>query len=106
WANQRFLVSASRLNFVCGSGYRYPVRKFFEVPAGLSALICYPSTGFSDYGFVDGTNAVVTMPEDFGRAARLLLADGDRCARLAGNGFELARRLHSAERRADDLLAC
>ncbi|MCS6947570.1 MAG: glycosyltransferase, partial [Steroidobacteraceae bacterium] len=104
--HQRWIVSHARLNFVCGSGYRYPVRKFFEIPAARSALVCYPCTGLSDYGFTDGVNCLYTVPEDFGRTARRLLQDESLRDRLERKALELVLKNHSVERRASDLIEC
>lgn len=106
WANQRFLVSRSRVNFVCGSGYRYPVRKFLEVPSARSTMVCLPCNGFSDYGFVDGKNVVVAAPQDFGAVAKRLLANDRQRDRLEGDAWNTVRRLHSTRRRVDDLIEC
>jgi len=105
-ANQRFLTHRSAINFVCGSGYRYPVRKFFEIPAVRSAMLAYPCTGMRDYGFVDGEHYLQIAPEDFGREARKLLANESLRTRLIDNASEMVVRLHSAERRVDDLIEC
>lgn len=104
--NQKFLLRRSAANFVCGSGYKYPVRKFFEVPAARSALLSYPCTGMQDYGFVDGEHYIQLVPEDFGREAkRLLQREADR-KKLVNNACEMVSRLHSTQRRVDDLLEC
>lgn len=105
-ANQRFLTHRSAINFVCGSGYRYPVRKFFEIPAVRSAMLAYPCTGMRDYGFVDGEHYLQVAPEDFGREARKLLANESLRTRLIDNAWQMVARLHSAERRVDGLIEC
>lgn len=105
-SNQRFFVERSRASFVCGSGYCYPVRKFFEVPAQRSLLIAYPCFGFSDYGFADGVNCVVTAPEDFGATARRMLAKPELCEKLRNSAWAMVRRLHSVESRVDNLVEC
>ncbi len=100
------MIARSRISFVCGSGYKYAVRKFFEIPAARSAMIAYPCVGFEDYGFVDGENVIVALPEDAGHAARSLANNGSLRERLTKNAWEMVGRLHSAEKRVSDLLEC
>ncbi|MFZ4664231.1 MAG: glycosyltransferase family protein [Caldilineaceae bacterium] len=102
--NQEQFVKHARLNFVCGSGLKYPVRKFFEAPAAWSAMIAYPCTGFADYGFVDGQNVIVSEPQAVGATARRLLQTKQICDQLAKNGRETVHRLHRVEQRVTDLL--
>jgi hypothetical protein len=105
-ANQRFLTHRSAINFVCGSGYRYPVRKFFEIPAARSAMLAYPCSGMRDYGFVDGEHYLQIAPEYFGREAQKLLANKFLRSKLIDNAWQMVSRLHSTERRVDDLIEC
>ena len=105
-ASQRLFTARSAINFVCGSGYRYPVRKFFEIPAVRSALLCYPCTGMRDYGFVAGEHYLEVAPEGFGREAKKLLAEPNRRERMIEKAAAMVRRLHSVGRRASDLIEC
>ena len=105
-AAQRALVSRSRTAFVCGSGARYPVRKFLEVPGAGVPMLADPCLGFADFGFTDGVNALVCAPEDAGTAARRLLNDGALRDRLATAAWETVSRLHSMRKRADDVVEC
>ncbi len=103
---QRHFTQRSATNFVCGSGYNYPVRKFFEIPAAYSALIAYPCTGMRDYGFVDGEHYVEIAPEDYGREAQRLREDDTRRCKMAQKAWEMVSRLHSTTKRVDDLVEC
>lgn len=105
-AAQRALVTRSRTGFVCGSGMGYPVRKFLEVPGAGVPMLAYPCQGFTDFGFVDGVNAVVCAPEDAGAAARRLVADPALRERIASSALEMITRLHSMRQRADDMIEC
>lgn len=103
---QNVFARRSFVNFVCGSGLKYPVRKFFEIPAALSAMIAYPCTGFSDFGFKDGENVVVSTPEGFGKAARLLMNNSRLRDRIRKNAWQLIQEQHSVRKRVDDLIQC
>ena len=56
--SQQFLLSHSLISFVCGSAYKYPVRKFFEVAASNSLLLSLPFNGFEHFGFKVGKNCI------------------------------------------------
>jgi hypothetical protein len=105
-AMQRFIVERSAATFVCGSWMAYPVRKYFEVPAARSAMVAYPCQGFSDFGFKDGVNTLITMPEDAGKSVRRLLADDRLRAGIIEEAFDLMRGTHSIRNRAIEMRAC
>lgn len=96
----------SRTSFVCGSGLRYLVRKFFEVPAAWSATLAYPSMAFEHFGFRDGENVIITSPEDSGKTVRTLLNHRNLLHATTKRGWEMVRALHSVEKRATDFIEC
>jgi hypothetical protein len=104
--DQKFLIERSKVTYVCGSGYRYTVRKFFEVPAAYATLLAFPSANFAQYGFIDGENFIATTPEDAARDCRKLLGNPSLMDRLRRRAYELVRREHSARKRAQDFLSC
>ena len=66
---QRFLnvdfqlrFESCRYAYTCGSGLDMPIRKFFEIPAAGTVLVCKPFAGFEAAGFRDGENAIVCLP--------------------------------------------
>jgi hypothetical protein len=92
-------ISNSALAFADGSGLEWPVRKFFEIPAFGSALMCLPCNGFGDLGFIDGESATATTPESIVDDARQLLADPLRLGRLQLGGWNVIRQSHTVEAR-------
>jgi hypothetical protein len=103
---QRILMHRSAVVFVCGSGLRYAVRKFLEVPVTRTAMICYPCVGFEDLGFRDGIHTVATLPEDASKTARQILRNPKLRDSLINSAWTLATTQHSVERRAEQLLTC
>jgi hypothetical protein len=93
-------LESCRYSYTCGSALDMPVRKFFEVPAARSVLVCKPFTGFEAAGFRDGESAVVCAPEDIVDAHRMLEADQDRAQAIADAGQKLVRERHSVSARA------
>lgn len=94
-------LDSSDVAFACGSGYRYPVAKFFEIPAGRTAIFGVPFLGASDAGFIDGHSFVVCAPEDF--AARFREASPSELAELSKNLLHTMEAIHSGKARGDQL---
>lgn len=104
--SQRFFVSHSQATFVCGAGARYPVFKFFEIPAAHSMMIAYPFSGMQDYGFEDGINVIYSIPEDAGKIIKKYLSNKDKTNKIVNNAAQLMQEKHTIEKRISDLLLC
>ena len=104
--NQRSLLRNSEVGCTCGSGVMYDVRKFYEIPAAGSALVCYADINLENLGFVDGKTCIYSKPEDYGRAVKHLLSNRSELNRLRRAGFEMVRDLHSMEKRVSDFIEC
>ena len=96
-------IAATRYSYTCGSGLAMPIRKFFEIPAAGSVLVCRPFHGFAEAGFIDGVNCVVAEPNELMDVHHLLVADPDRAQHMASAGQHLVMDLHSVSARADHL---
>jgi hypothetical protein len=96
----RSQLKNSRYAFTCGSGLNMPIRKFFEIPAAGTVLVCKPFNGFKDAGFRHGENCVVSEPADIADAHEWLEADPDRAQRIADAGRNLVMNQHSVAARA------
>ena len=92
-------ISRSALAFTDGSGLEWPVRKFLEIPALGSALLCVPCNGFEALGFRDGESAIATTPESVVDDASRLLADPDRLRPVQQAGWLVVQRCHTVEAR-------
>jgi hypothetical protein len=96
-------IAATRYSYTCGSALDMPIRKFFEIPASGSVLVCRPFHGFKDAGFIDGKNCMIVEPEQIIDAHRSLLADPDLAQRLASSGQHLVMEKHSLDARSRHL---
>lgn len=105
WLNAGFRaeIRSARHAFTCGSGLAWPIRKFFEIPALGTLLVCKPCSGFSDLGFVDGVNAVACEPERILELDAWLRTEPDRAAAIARAGQALVLRQHGTTARAAQL---
>jgi Glycosyl transferases group 1 len=96
-------IASTRFSYTCGSALRMPIRKFFEIPAAGSVLVCRPFEGFSDAGYRDGVNAVIAEPDTLIDVHQSLMADPDKAQRIARAGQRLVMDGHSLSARARDL---
>ena len=96
-------IAATRYSYTCGSGLMMPIRKFFEIPAAGSVLICRPFAGFEAAGFRDGENCIIAEPQNLAAVHADLSGDPERAERIARAGQQMILNRHSLSARADDL---
>lgn len=96
----RSMIARSWRTFTCGSALRWPIRKFFEIPAFGSLLVCEPCAGFAKLGFVDGENCLV-----IGDVDEIIAATQDRAQmrQMIAAGQAVVRQRHTAQVRARQL---
>lgn len=96
-------IADSRFAFTCGSAFGYPVRKFFEIPALGTILVCSACNGFEALGFRDGVNAIVCQPEDLVALEKRLISNPEMAQSIASEGRKLIGERHTVEVRAAQL---
>ena len=85
--------------FTDGSKLRWPVRKFFEIPAYGSLLACEPFHRFEDLGFVEGENFVEATPDVLPDVVKKALSDQDWTLQMILSAQEMVKKNHSATAR-------
>ncbi len=101
----RNLIQSSKYCYTCGSGLGYPVRKFFEIPALGSVLVCMPCNGFEALGFENGVNAIVAHPNEIPDVHAFLEAHPEEAQGIADAGRKLVWEKHTVQARAAQLAA-
>ncbi|RPJ19673.1 MAG: glycosyltransferase family 1 protein [Desulfobacteraceae bacterium] len=96
-------LRTSRYSFTCGSLLRYPIRKFFEIPAAGCVLVTDGCNGFESLGFQDRKNAVVCPPEHILETHEWLTRNPDQAQAIATAGRELVKNTHSVSARGRQL---
>jgi len=95
------IISNSKFSFTCGSALRWPLRKFFELPALGTVLLCYPFKSAEKYGFIDGETCIyINSPEDFNYKIKHLLGDKKTQDKIASNGREMVYSKHLISNRS------
>ena len=90
----------SKFNFTCGSKLKLPIRKYFEIPASGSLLVCSPCNGFNELGFVDGVNCIISNPEDLTELNQKLMKSPEKTKTMARLGQKMVLTNHTIEVRA------
>ena len=98
------IIARSQAAYTEGSAYDYPVRKFIEIPAQRTLLMCTPHPGFEDRGFREGETHLEVAPEDVTRLVRTFDFGSAAVRTIVQQGFDMVRRLHHADARADQLI--
>jgi glycosyl transferase family 1 len=99
----KYFISRSKFSFACGSGLRYFVRKFLEIPSFGSAMVAYPPLNMDDYGFVDYESYIKVEPESVEQRVKEFIEDNELQRYLVANAKSLVLRLHTDEVRARQL---
>jgi hypothetical protein len=99
-------LGSARYAYTDGSGVDYPIRKFFEMPALGTVLLCTPCAGFEDLGFSDRKNAVVVSPDGIDKAVEWLRKSPAQAQQIADAGRKLIWERHSLHARAEQLARC
>ena len=64
------ILERSKTSFTCGSALGFPIRKYFEIPASGSILLCKPFLNFENLGFKSGVNCFSIDENDLQRRYR------------------------------------
>lgn len=91
-------IANSKMSFASGSELGVPVRKYLEIPAKGTLLVCTRFHGMHHLGFRHMENCIILeRPQDILDYLNIDLAEAQRIAR---NGLELIKQKHSSSARA------
>lgn len=93
------MINSSWFTFTCGSGLMWPIRKYFEIPAFGSLLVCVPCSSFEKMGFVDGVNCVTIDLSDNNNFLSKI-PNKESASVMIQKGQRLVRDKHTAQVRA------
>ncbi|MCW1310035.1 MAG: glycosyltransferase [Candidatus Nanoarchaeia archaeon] len=93
-------LKSSKYAYTCGSGLNYPIRKFFEIPALGTVLVCMPCNGFGALGFKDKVNAITCMPNEIPEIHEFLKNNPEKAQEIADAGRELIWQKHTTRARS------
>ncbi len=93
------MINKSWCSYTCGTALRWPVRKFFEIPAFASLLVCHPCAGFEKLGFVDGENCFVADVNNIDEIIETT-RDKELVGEMIMKGQKMVQARHTAQVRA------
>lgn len=94
-------IKSSKFAFTCGTVYKMPLRKFFEIPALGTALICYPFKNAEKFGFIDNeTCFYVSSPQDFEYKIDKIMDDKNLYQKVMSNGRDMINSMHTTKQRS------
>ncbi len=99
-------ISRAKIFFTDHSRFRYPIAKYFEVPACNTLLLASGSQELRDLGFIDGVTFVEIKQYNYLEKAKYYLEHEDKRKKIANRGYEMVRRSHSTVVRARQFVNC
>jgi len=99
------LINCSKISFTCTSVFKYPVMKFFEIPACNSSLFADYNKEIGDLGFEPNRNMVdLNGVGDITLLVKSWLKSPKMLKELSQNGYELVHEQHTAKKRAEQFI--
>lgn len=97
-------INRAKIFLTGNSNLKYPLIKYYEVPACNTLLLAPTCNELEDLGFVPGEHFVAIDFTDFQERAEYYLAHPDERRSIAQSGYQMVRRYHSATVRASQLV--
>lgn len=99
-------VNRAKIFMTCDSIYRYPLRKYFEVPACHTLLLAPENPDLIQLGFRPGVHYVAISPRDYLAKANFYLHPNNEALRnkISHQGYEFVREKHTTATRTRELL--
>lgn len=102
--NYRDGLRKSKMAYADGGMMKTMVRKYFEIPAAGTVLVCDDIYGLNELGFVDMENCIIATPENLIEKTSAVLKDDILIQKIANAGRNLVIKKHSVIKRANDTL--
>lgn len=98
-------IQSSLICFTDGSRLNWPLRKYFEIPAFASLLVCEPFNECENLGFLENENFVQATPQTLPQVVSKVTAETDWAYDMIQKLQNMVREKHSASARIDQLSA-
>jgi len=98
--NYNIGLRKSKMAYADGGVGLQLVRKYSEIPARGTLMLCEDIPCLKNYGFIDGENVVIVTQDDFENKVKYLLNHIDKMQEIANNGKKMVLKKHSAVNQA------
>jgi hypothetical protein len=97
-------INKAKIFFTCDSVLKYPLLKYFEVPACKTLLLAPTFLELEDLGFIPSTHFVPINESDFAHKANYYLENEEERNRIIQQGHDFILQNHTVEIRAKQLV--
>jgi len=97
-------INRAKIFFTCGSIYKYPVMKYFEVPGCYTLLVAEENQDLIELGFKNGVNYVAADKTNFYRKGLHYLTNAKERKRIALAGYKFIHQNHTHRIRAQQFI--
>ncbi|MBD0381565.1 glycosyltransferase [Paenibacillus sedimenti] len=97
-------ISRSKIFFTDDLIYKYPIKKYFEVPACKTLLLASGSQELRDLGFLDEETFVEINQKNYYKKAKYYLQNEKERMKIAQQGYEMVHTRHTTEIRVKQFL--
>lgn len=97
-------INRAKIFFTCGSIYRYPVMKYFEVPGCNTLLIGEENKDLIELGFEDGVNFIAADQSNFYEKGLYYLENDKEREAIALAGYHFIHQHHTHQIRAQQFI--
>lgn len=94
--NYSVALRSSKMGYACGAVSRQILRKFAEIPCRGALLLCENIPSFTNYGFIDGENAVTVTTSNVLDVCEYFLTHLPEMQNIADNGRKMILKKHTA----------
>lgn len=98
-------IGRAKIFLTCGSRWKYPLAKYYEVLACQTLLLAPVCNELGDLGFIPGIHYVPINEYDFIEKAHYYLNHEEERLAIARQGFAMVHARHSTRKRAQELVA-
>ncbi len=94
--NYNVALRNSKMGYACGAVSQQIVRKFAEIPSRGALLLCADIPPLTNYGFIDGENAITVTTDNVIDTCEYFLTHIDEMQKIADNGRKMIYEKHTA----------
>ncbi|GBF75949.1 hypothetical protein PA598K_04385 [Paenibacillus sp. 598K] len=97
-------LNQAKICVTCHSNFRYPLMKYFEIPACNSLLVAPQLPELLDLGFVPGEHFAAIDGSNFVEVVDYYLTHEEERAKIASNGMRMVHERHSTKKRVEEFV--
>lgn len=97
-------INKAKMFFTDDSRYKFPIAKYFEVPASKTLLLASGSKELEDLGFIDGETFIEINEDNYLEKALYYLEHEEERNDITERGYQMVRKKHTSTIRAEQFI--